>query len=80
MPGDTRVICGNTRASDPSISFHRFPANPEKRTVWRRVFQMDESDVKPYSRVSSRHFPDGDAKKEPVVNLGKRFASPARRD
>lgn len=41
---------------------------------------MDESDLKPYSRVCSRHFPDGDAKKEPEVNLGKRFASPKKRD
>ena len=36
--------------------------------------------MKPYSRVCSRHFPDGDAKKEPEVNLGKRFASPKKRD
>ena len=74
------LVCGNTRASDPSVSFHRFPANPVKRAVWLRVFQMDASDLKPYSRVCSRHFPDGDAKKEPEVNLGKRFASPKKRD
>ena len=79
MPGDTCVICGSTRASDPGVSFHRFPANPEKRAVWLRMFQIDESDVKPYFRVCSRHFPDGDAKKEPEVNLGKRFASPRKR-
>ena len=80
MPGDTCVICGSTRASDPGVSFHQFPANPEKRVVWLRVFQIDESDIKPYFRVCSRHFPDGDAKKEPEVNLGKRFASPRKRD
>lgn len=80
MPDDSCVFCGNTRASAPSISFHRFPANPENRAVWLRVFQLDESDLKPFSRVCSRHFPDGDAKKEPEVNLGERFASPKKRD
>ena len=80
MPGDTCVVCGKTRASDRNVSFHRFPANPEKRAVWLRVFELDESDLKPYSRVCSRHFPDDDAKKEHGVNLGKRFASPKKRD
>ena len=69
MPGDTCVVCGNTRATDPSVSFHHFPANPEKRAVWLRVFQLDESDLKPYSRVCSRHFPDGDAKKRNNVRV-----------
>ena len=78
MPGDTCVVCGNTRASDPSVCFHRFPANPEKRAVWLRVFQLDESDLEFYSRVCSRHFPDGDAKKEPEVNLGKRLLLPRK--
>ena len=52
----------------------------EKRAVWLRVFQLDESGLKPYSRVCSRHFPDGDAKKEPEVNLGKQVTSPKKRD
>ena len=25
MPGDTCIICGNTRAKDASMSMHRFP-------------------------------------------------------
>ena len=61
-------------------SLHRFPASIGKRAVWLRVFQLDESGLKPYSRVCSRHFPDGDAKKKPEVNLGKRFTSPKKRD
>ena len=61
-------------------SLHRFPASIGKRAVWLRVFQLDESDLKPYLRVCSRHFPDGDTKKEPEVNLGKRFTSPKKRD
>ena len=39
------------------------------------MFQLEESQVKPYSKVCSRHFPGGDANKDPQVNLGKRFAS-----
>ena len=31
-------------------------------------------------RVCSRHFPDGDASKPPVVALGKRFCSPIKKD
>ena len=80
MPGDTCAVCGNTRSNDPGVSFHRFPAHPEKRAVWLRVFRMDESDLKPYSRACSRHFPGGDAKKDPEINLGKRFASPVKKD
>ena len=80
MPGDTCVVRGKTHASDPSVAFHCFPANPEKRAVWLQVFQLDESDLEPYSRVCSRHCPDCNAKKEPEVNLGKRFASPRKRD
>ena len=79
MPGDTCLACGNNRSSDPGASFHRFPSNPERRNVWLRVFQLSESDVKSYSRVCSRHFPDGDVKKDPQVNLGKRFASPLKK-
>ena len=71
MPGDTHVFCENNRASDSSVSFHRFPANPEKREVWLQVFQLNESDLKPYSKICSRQFPDGDAMKEAKVNLEK---------
>ena len=75
MPGDTCLACGNNRSSNKGAYFHRFPSNPERRNVWLRVFQLSESDVKSYSRVCSRHFPDGDVKKDPQVNLGERFAS-----
>ena len=30
-------------------------------------------------RVCSRHFPAGDATKQPQLNLGKRFASPRKK-
>jgi hypothetical protein len=41
---------------------------------------MDESALRPYSRACSRHFPAGDAKKDPEIHLGKRFASPVKKD
>ena len=63
----------------PGVSFHRFPANPEKRAVWLRVFQMDENNLRPYSRACSRHFPAGDAKKDPEIHLGERFVSPVKK-
>ena len=42
------------------------------------MFKLTEEDLKPSTRVCSRHFPDGDASKIPNVNLGKRFASPMK--
>lgn len=80
MPGDSCLVCGNTRSKDSSASFHRFPRDSERRTVWLNAFQLSESDLKSYSRVCSRHFPDGDVKKDPQVTLGKRFASPKKRE
>ena len=80
MPGDTCLVCGSNRSSDPSAFFNRFPRDPERRSTWLRVFQLEESDIKLYSRVSSRHFPDGDVKNDPQVNLRKRFASPRKRE
>jgi hypothetical protein len=41
---------------------------------------MDESALRPYSRACSRHLPAGDAKKDPEIHLGKRFASPVKKD
>ena len=77
MPGHTCIVCGNNPSQDPSVSFHRFPSDPERRVRWLSV-GMDETQLRSQSRVCSRHFPDGDVKKEPMVTLGKRFASPIK--
>ena len=79
IPGDTCLVCGNNRSNDPGTYFHRFPSDPE-RSVQLSVFQLSESDVKLYSRVCSKHFPDGDVKNDPQVNLGKTFASPLKKE
>ena len=80
MPGDTCIVCGNTRARDPEASFHRFPSNQARRQVWLRVFQLTNEQLKDHDRVCSRHFPGADSKKDPQMNLGKRFASPKKRN
>lgn len=56
---------------DPGVSFHRFPRDPLVRGKWLEVFQMSESDLKPSTRVCSRHFPDGNVKNLPSLNIGK---------
>ena len=79
MPGHTCVVCGNNSSQDPSVSFHRFPGpNNARRARWLQIFGIDESQLKSQSRVCSRHFPGGDPSKEPVLTLGKRFASPIK--
>lgn len=78
MTGHRCCVCGNTKTSDPSVSFHRVPKEADKRALWLEVFSLREEDIKPSTRVCSRHFPDGDASKSPNVTLGKRFASPIK--
>ena len=79
MPGDTCVVCGNTRVSDPDISLHRFPSDPARRQLWLRAFHLSSEQVKPHFRVCSRHFPGADPRNDPEMNVGKRFASPRKK-
>ena len=77
MTGHRCCVCGN--GHDPGVSFLRIPKEPERRALWLRVFELREEDIKPCTRICSRHFPEGDAKKTPNVTLGKRFASPIKK-
>ena len=70
MPGQKCCVCGNTQVLDDRASFHRFPKEIDRRTLWIDVFGIQEKDIKPSSRVCSRHFPEGDPKKAPSLNLG----------
>ena len=82
MPGQRCCVCGNSRANEPEVGFHRFPSaqkNPERRAVWLSVFGKTEDDVTPNSRVCSRHFPGGNVELSPVSTLGRRFASPIKK-
>jgi len=78
MTGQKCVVCGNTKASDPSVSFHRVPKNPGKRAEWLERLQLREDSIKSSTRVCSRHFPGGDPTESPSLTLGKRFASPMK--
>ena len=71
MPGQRYRVCGNNQAKDPGISFHRFPRDPLVRRKWLEVFQLQESDLRPSTRVCCRLFPDGNVKNMPGVNIGK---------
>ena len=71
MPGQSCRVCGNNQAKDPGISFHRFSWDPLVRSKWLEVFQLQESDLRPSTRVCSRHFPDGNVKNMPSVNIVK---------
>ena len=79
MPGDQCIVCGNTRHKDKSVSLHRLPRKEPKRGRWLEALDFVEEDLKDFHRVCSRHFLDGDATKDPQLNLGKRFASPKKR-
>ena len=65
----------NSRAKFPGLTYHRFPANPERRAKWLSIFHISEAELKPHTRVCCHRFPDGDAQKDPEISLGKRFAS-----
>ena len=74
MTGQQCAICGNIHAIDKTAKFHRVPADQEKRTIWKLVFSISEDDIKPSTRICSRHFPDGDSNKTPSLTLGKCIA------
>ena len=78
MPGHTCIVCGNTSSQDPDTSFHRLPSDPKRIASWLKAFGVNDSQLKSQSRVCCRHFRDGDSKKEPLVSLGKRYASPIK--
>ena len=79
MPGDTCIVCENNRKKDPSVSLHRLPKEKSKRLHWLKALELSEDRVERHHQVCSRHFPEGDARKDPQLSLGKRFASPKKR-
>ena len=79
MPGTRCIVCKATRITDPGVSFYRFPADETGRNRWISNLQLDADVVTPHSRVCSRHFRDSDVTKQPVLTLGKRFASPVKK-
>ena len=51
----------------------------EQEAVWIDEFGLLEASVKPFTRVCSRHFRNGDPANGPDKTLGARFASPKKR-
>ena len=72
------IVCGNTRHKDKSVSLYRLPRKESKRGQWLEALGLVEDGLKDLHRVCSRHFLDGNATKDPQLNLGKRFASPKK--
>ena len=79
MPGEICIVCKNSRVKFPGLTYHRFPANLERRAKWLSIFHLSEAELKPHTRVCCRHFPDGDTQKDPEISLGKRFTSPIKK-
>lgn len=80
MAGHRCCVCGNSKAKDPDDTFHRIPKEPERRALWIKCFDLKEEDIKESARVCCRHFPSGNAQQAPSTTLGKRFASPMKKD
>lgn len=74
-------MCGaETRSTKTGVCpCIEFPRKEPKRGRWLKALELAEEDLKDFHRVCSRHFPDGNATKDPQLNLGKRFASPKKR-
>ena len=80
MPaGKSCYVCKHTKAQDPGVHMHRFPANPQKRHQWLQALDVEDKFLPKDARVCSRHFRNGNTANLPSMSLGKRFASPAKR-
>ena len=72
------IVCGKTKAKGQSISMHRFPTDPSKRSQWLKAVNLNEGDIREYTRICGLHFLHGDTSSAPSLCLGKRFASPRK--
>ena len=73
MP-NTCVCCGHTKGKGDKASMYRFPADKIRRQQWLVALNLTE-DITEHTCVCSRHFLHGNST-TPVLDLGKRFASP----
>lgn len=79
MPGDSCIVCGNSRKKLPGLKYHRFPSDPSRLALWLQVFSIAPEKIKSYHRVCSRHFKDGNPDNAPDLTIGKKFASPVKK-
>ena len=80
MSGNTCIVCQSTRRNEPLLKFYRIPPDLNKRALWLRVLHLSDHILKPHYRVYSKHFRDGDPKNGPELLLGKKFATPVKRN
>ena len=70
------IVCGGSKAKDPSISLYRLPKQPKLRKKWLNELRLTDSKVNSDSRVCSRHFRDSNTKTIPSLHIGAKFAEP----
>ncbi|KAL5499645.1 hypothetical protein EMCRGX_G011098 [Ephydatia muelleri] len=80
MSGNTCIVCQSTRCNEPLLKFYRIPPDLNKRALWLHVLHLSDHILKPHYRVCSKHFRDGDPKNGPELLLGKKFATPVKRN
>ena len=81
MP-NTCIVCGHTKAKAPGetkdVSLFRFPADQSRKEQWLKALGLKASDITKNSRICSRYFLNGDSARVPLLDIGKRFASPKK--
>ena len=81
MGGSSCVVCKRTRVK--GVSLHRFPSlssQPARRRQWLTGLGLEEEQMLDHHRVCSLHFPNGDVSQVPSITLGRRFASPIKKN
>ena len=51
MTGHVCIVGGNSKAKDPSVTFHRIPKDVERRALWLVVFDISVDVVKESTKV-----------------------------
>ena len=78
MTGKCCICHGNSQSKGNNASFHQFLSDMCRQTTWLWVFELQESDLKLH-HVCCRNVSNGDAKSDPILTVGKRFASPVKK-
>ena len=78
MTRSTCIVCNKVKKKGDTRSFFHIPKTADKRSLWLKNLQIDESSIKEHHRVCSEHFPNGDRIQPPSLTLGPRFISPKK--
>ena len=58
------VNCANRHSRATTVTFHRFPEDPERRRLWIRAISRDKWELKDHNRICSDHFVSGKPSKD----------------